>query len=170
MSIRLLGALMIIASCAWMGCRLAAGYIREVRFLQTLRSSVRYMKNELYCRSVPLPALCRSAAEFSEGAVSAFWINLATELEAQICTDPLQCTICAMDRTKNIPPSVNGAVRMIGKTIGAFDLQGQLDGFEEICLHLDELILKRTAQQDMRIRGYRTVGVCAGIALAIILI
>ena len=167
---KVLGASMIIISCAFLGFGSAAGYSREVGILQTLRSAIRYMKNELTCRAVPLPSLCRSAAQASNGVVREFMQNLASELEAQICTNPLQCTLCALSRTKGTPLSMQDAIRMLGKTIGVFDLQGQLDGFDEICIYLDELILKRSTQMDARIRSYRTVGVCAGIALAIILI
>ena len=170
MSFKIFGAFLIILSCACLGFGTAAGYSREVRILKSLRSAIRYMKNELTCRAVPLPALCRSAAQVSEGVVREFMENLATELEAQICPNPLQCTLCALSHTRGVPPSAQDVIRMFGKTIGVFDLQGQLDGFEEVCLYLDEIISKRSTQQDMRVRGYRTVGICTGIALAIILV
>jgi stage III sporulation protein AB len=170
MNNRVLGAILIVLSCACLGFGSAAGYAKEVRILESFRSAVRYMRNELNCRCIPLPDLCKCAADTSEGVVAAFWSNLASELEAQICPDPLQCTLGALSRTKNVPQSMCDAVHMVGKTLGAFDLQGQLDGFDNICMHLDEVIHKRTKQQDIRVRGYRTAGVCAGIALAIILI
>lgn len=161
---------MIIIACAILGFSSAAGYTKELSTLKSFRSAVRYMRNELYCRCMPLPALCRSAASVGEGVVCTFWLNMAIELEAQICPDPMQCTLCALAKTKNVPTSMCDAIQKIGKTLGAFDLQGQLDGFDHVCMQLDEAIKMRSNQHDMRIRGYRTLGICAGLVLAIIMI
>ena len=61
-------------------------------------------------------------------------------------------------------------LQLLGKTLGRFDLQGQLSGIasvKQLCKRdLDGL----QNNQELRLRSYRTLGICAGVALVILFI
>jgi hypothetical protein len=70
----------------------------------------------------------------------------------------------------NLPPLTTVCLQRLGTSLGHFDLEGQLQGIEQVrqlCKgHLENL----ERSQDTRIRNYQTLSICAGAALAIILI
>ena len=69
-----------------------------------------------------------------------------------------------------MPEAAKRNLLLLGKTLGRFDLTGQLSGIEsviQLCRRdLDGLL----SNQDVRLRSYRTLGICAGIALVILFI
>ena len=156
MSLKLIGAVLIIAGCGGVGFSMAAAHRREENALRQLIGVLDYMGCELQYHLTPLPELCRSAATESGGVISQILLRLATELESQISPDAAACMNAAISKTPKLPSTAR------------FDLQGQLKGLEgarQQCRHdLEELSEDRT----MRLRSYQTLGLCAGAALAIL--
>ena len=59
-------------------------------------------------------------------------------------------------------------LRQLGKTLGRFDLEGQLQGLQAVCAACLEARDSLQKDRDTRLRSYRTLGLCAGAALAIL--
>ena len=59
---------------------------------------------------------------------------------------------------------------LFGRSLGKFDLAGQVRGLEEVRTACELELRPLTQQKQNAIRSYRTLGICAGIALAILLI
>ena len=170
MSIKWIGALLVLAGCGGVGFMMAAAWKREEWTLRSLISALDYMTCELRFRLTPLPELCRQAGSTCRGTVGKVLDNLARELENQICPDADSCMYAALARTENIPRQTERALRLLGTSLGRFDLEGQLRGLEQVrgqcCRTLEDLNQNR----DQRIRGYQTLGLCAGAALAILFV
>lgn len=168
MSLKLIGAVLIIAGCGGVGFSMAAAHRREENALRQLIGVLDYMGCELQYHLTPLPELCRSAATESGGVISQILLRLATELESQILPDAAACMNAAISKTPRLPSKARKNLTGLGGTLGRFDLQGQLKGLEgarQQCRHdLEELSEDRT----MRLRSYQTLGLCAGAALAIL--
>ena len=62
------------------------------------------------------------------------------------------------------------AAQQLGKSLGRFDLNGQLQGIEQVRAHCRRELSSLENGRDQRIRGYQTLGVCAGAALAILFV
>ena len=170
MSIKLIGAVLVIAACGGFGLSLVISHRRAEETLRQLISALDYMECELQYRLTPLPDLCRQTAEASNGWVRAVFNSLAQELENQISPEVKTCMNAALCRVRELPAQVRKAMQELGQTLGRFDLPGQLRGLEGIrrtCRReLDELAKNR----DVRLRSYQTLGLCAGAALAILFI
>ena len=69
-----------------------------------------------------------------------------------------------------MPDSVNSILLTLSDTLGAFDLNGQLSGMDQAIDHANQLLDKLTFNQDQRLRSYQTLALCAGAALAILLV
>jgi len=54
--------------------------------------------------------------------------------------------------------------------LGRFDLPGQLEGIQAVRKRCEESLESIRKNRNERLRSYQTLGVCAGAALAIILI
>lgn len=168
--IRIIGALMIVIGCGSVGFKLAAGYIREERFLKQLISVLDFMECELQYRLTPLPELCRQAAAQCSGSLSSLLISLTAELEAQISPDVERCMSAAISRYKDLPCLSVRILEMFGRTLGRFDLQGQLKGIEDVRAECQMNLNKLMDNKDNRLRSYRTLAICAGAAIAILFI
>ena len=168
MSIKIIGAALIIAGCGGVGFSMAASHRKEEKALRQLIRALDYMGCELQYRLTPLPELCRCAASESGGAVSQALINLASELESQVSPDAPSCMNAALSRTAGLPSAARKNLQLLGTSLGQFDLQGQLTGLEAARKHCRRELEELSRDRDVRLRSYQTLGLCAGSALAIL--
>ena len=61
-------------------------------------------------------------------------------------------------------------LKALGRTLGRFDLDGQVQGIEAVRNEILTALEKLVKDQDARLRSYQTLGLCAGAALAILLL
>lgn len=170
MNLKILGAVLVIVGCGGFGFMIAATHRREEKTLQQLMAALDHMSCELQYRLTPLPELCRQAAAESSGVVRAVFCTLVQELESQISPDVERCMRAALSKVKDMPKLTNEAMLLLGRSMGRFDLEGQLMGLESVrqscCIRAESLAKNR----DIRLRSYQTLGLCAGAALAILFI
>lgn len=164
------GALMIVMSCAAVGFYAAAAHRKEEQALKQLFRGLEYMSNELQYKMTPLPELCANAAKISMGCVGKVFLALEEELNAQITPEASSCMHAAISRQSNLPCKVEKCLTELGTTLGRFDLSGQISGLEAV-KKLAELELEHLSRnREVRLRNYQTLGLCAGSALALILL
>ena len=170
MQIKWIGAILIISGCGGYGFYLAASHNKEVNTLQKLIALIEFMICELQFRMSPLPVLCRQAAFETSGALRHVFINLSNEMESLIRAEVNTCMHAAISKSPPIPSVTLRCLKILGKSLGRFDLNGQINELDNVLnfckMKRDEL----NSKKDIRIRSYRTLSLCAGAALAILLI
>ena len=168
--IKLFGAILVIAGCGGFGFFIAAEHRREEKALRHFISLLELMECELQYRLTALPELCRQAAFASQGSVKRiFWI-LAEELDNQISPDVEKCMIAALEKVRDMPKLTKGAMELLGRSLGQFDIEGQLRGLAAVRSECVRILDNYTKNQDIRLRSYQTLGLCAGAAIAILFI
>lgn len=167
---KLIGAILIICGCGGMGFAMAASFRREESTLRQLLAALDYMECELQYHLTPLPELCRQAASGRRGAASRILNALATELENQIEPDVHSCMNAALALCPETPRRTREAFELMGMSLGRFDMDGQLKGLEAVRAHCRRELVTLEENRDTRLRSYQTLGLCAGAALAILLI
>lgn len=170
MSVKWIGAILVMIGCGGLGFYMASQYRRELRILKQLLSALEYMANELRYRQTPLPQLIKSASERSEGAIKQCLQELFRELESQIAPDAGCCMKAALGKVKELPNRAVLCMELLGSTLGLFDLEGQLAGFSSVQGECSRLIAEMEDGKQQRLRSYQTLGLCAGAALAILFI
>lgn len=170
MNIRVIGAVLIVAGCSSLGISLAASYASQERCLKELLNCLRFMVNDLQYRLTPLPELCRCTAAQSRKEIRKFFLCLSEELEDQISPDAQCCVKAALDKTKDLPDLVKIVIMNFGKELGRFDIQGQINSLENSIAECDSNLKKMDQNKEIKIRNYRTLGLCAGAALTILFI
>ena len=170
MIIKIVGSALIIAACGGFGLIIAITHKKEVTQLKALIETISFMKCELQYKCTPLPVLCRSTAVFSNGLIRKYFEILFEELSAQIFPDTKSCCLNALARVRDLPDSVNTVILSLADTLGSFDLNGQLKGLDYAMNQAKQLLDKLTFDQDRRLRSYQTLALCAGAALAILLV
>lgn len=165
-----IGAMLIILGCGGFGFSLAAVHVREERLLRQLIGILDYMECELQFHMTPLPDLCRQAGQDTHGRLQQIFLALSQELEQQISPDVSTCMAVAMGHASDIPRNTEENLRLLGSSLGRFDLDGQLMGLETVRANCRKDLNSLNTNRDARLRSYQTLGICAGAALAILLI
>lgn len=170
MSYRWIGAILIIAGCSSCGFSVAAGKRKEEKLLYQFLHILQFMESELRYRVTPLPELCRMAAGEVTGILHVVFMNLYRELNWQKLPDAGSCMSAAIQRTGDIPGRIRRLLAQLGQTLGRFDLEGQLQGIQSVRKRCEDSLASIRKNRDERLRSYQTLGICAGAALAIVLI
>ena len=164
------GAFLVIASCGGFGFMLSALHKNEEWMLRQLVAALDDMQCELQYRLTPLPDLCRNAGLHSNGNIRNFFLLLAKELECQLNSDVSICIDHVLTNTDPFPIKTRKHIMQLGNSLGRFDLEGQLQGLDAVRHQCREDILELTRDKTVRLRSYKTLGICAGVALVILFI
>jgi len=171
MTIKLLGAVLIISGCGGFGFMIARNYLAEERTLKQFIWLLDYMECELQYRLTALPSLCRQAAGQANGILRTVFLQIATELEDQICPDVKSCVEAVVQKHgASIPKITKQMLLMLGASMGRFDLEGQIRGLEAVRTESRRQVELLCADKDQRVRSYQALGICAGAALVILFI
>ena len=167
---KLIGALFVIAACGGFGFKLVSAHLKEERMLRQLTSVLDYMACELQYRQTPLPLLCRQAASETGGMLGEILLSFTHNLEDQISSEVSGCMKISLDAFKEIPSLTRDAMELLGRSLGRFDIQGQLLGLEAVRTQCRRNLEELNQNKSVRLRGYQTLALCAGAALAILLL
>ena len=170
MGYKWIGAVLIIISCSGCGFAIAAGKRREESLVCQLLRILQIIEAELQYHVTPLPELCRMAAGETKGILRVVFMNLYRELKWQQLPDAGSCMYAAIQRSGEMPARVRRLLVQLGQTLGRFDLSGQLQGIRAVQKRCEETLEMIRKNRDESLRSYQTLGVCAGAALAIILV
>lgn len=170
MTIKWMGAILIISCCAVVGFTLAAGQVREEKNLRQLIAALDFMACELQYRLTPLPQLCAMAARESSGCIFQVLDKLARELQRQILPGVKECMEAALEDAGDMPVRIGEAFQMMGSSLGRFDMEGQLQGLEAVRSHCRRELEDMNRGREERLRSYQTIGICTGAALAILFV
>ena len=114
--------------------------------------------------------MLRLGAAQCGGLLGRVFGSAADEMENQVAPDAASCFHMALEGLPELPGALRDKLLLLGKSLGRFDLQGQLSGMEavsQLCKRdLEGLLLNR----DARLRSYTTLGLCAGVALVILFV
>lgn len=170
MRMKLLGAILVVCGCGGFGFAMASAHRRQEQMLRQLIRVLEYMSCELGYRMTPLPQLCRNAANVVQGPVQLVFRKLSEELEQQVAPDASMCMNAALAALPGLPESLTGLLRDLGTTLGVFDLPGQLRGMDAAIQTARKTLEALSENRTHRLRSYQTLGLCAGAALAILLL
>ena len=169
MTWKLIGVILVIVSCGGLGFAMAAADLYESKSIQKMIEAIEYLSWELQYRNLPLPELCRSTANASSGQVRSIFFSLAKELDTMLSPD-VACCVEHLLESMELSGRLRNALKLLGRSLGKFDREGQLKGLASAAAEL-ELERKACADgQRGRVRCYQTLGLCAGAAIAILMI
>ena len=170
MYIRWIGAALILAAGGGFGLFLVHDHRKEEWALEELIRVLDLIISEIQFRMTPLPQLCAMAANQGKGAIKHVFSALEAETLLQTQPDGAACMNHALERVGMIPRHTYRNLKMLGQTLGRFDAEGQLRGMEAVKTMCIRDLKALQDNRDIRMRNYQTLGICAGIALVIVLI
>lgn len=164
---RFIGAALLLCGCGCFGLSLAAAQKREQYMLQRLIGALQEMEWELKFRMTELPELCRIAGCAAGGILKQVFLELAGKLDAGEVTD-ISGSLNAILNGRELPRRVRKNMRQLGRSLGRFDLEGQLQGLQTVRMQCRKDLQAMEENSAERLRSYRTLALCAGAALVVL--
>lgn len=168
MTLRIMGALMVVGACGGFGLSLARESKREEYMLEQIIRVIEYMECELQYHLTALPDLCRGAAKEVTGEIQLILLAMGKELDYNIAPDAASCLGLVLSGKKDLPPRVQKILIKLSRSLGRFDLDGQIKGLKSVHKSCSRELKELEWNHDERLRSYRTLGFCAGTALVIL--
>lgn len=166
--LKLLGALLILLACGGAGFVVVTAHRNQEKALQQMIRALEHMQSELQFRMTPLPELCSNAAQVCTGFVKKTLELLCMELETQITPNASACMYAVVKKQPDFPEKLSKCMMQLGDSLGCFDLEGQLQGLISVKKHAEFELEQLRKNQDVRLRSYQTLGLCAGAALVVL--
>ena len=170
MSLKLLGAICVVLGCGGCGFLMTVQHKAKVKELSSFITALEYMCCELEYRATSLPQLCRQASQQNKCKVHTILKILADELDTQISPDVRSCMAVTIGRVGELDVEIHSLLLELGNNLGRFDIGGQVQGLQHISQLSQDRLRQLTLNQDSRLRSYQTLGLCAGAAIAILLV
>ena len=168
--IQWIGAICVVGACGACGFSMAASYTGLQRCLQQLQNGLELMQCQMEYQMTELPELCAILASACTGPVGKFFGTLGQELRRGNVSEAPACVALTLARDRELPEACRSLLSQLGTSLGQLDLAGQLRGLaaaQEACRKELERV---EAEKAGRLRCYRALGLCAGAALAILLL
>ena len=170
--IRIIGAGLVVLSASAVGF----GFARAVRLqcaqLEGLLWALEFMKSEMSAHLTPLPGIFGMLGSCRQKDVALFFTAAADALGTPPgCTLPVSFKR-GFEASQSFRPGETAVQTLyaLSAGLGRFDLESQLAAIEQAKGHITRALLNLQAQKPGRCRSYETIGVCAGLALAVILL
>lgn len=167
---KMIGALCILLSCGGTGFYIAYKQLYEIKILEQWIRILDRMEKEIRYQLKSIPDVFRQLSAEEKGNLGRMMQRVAIELENQVRPDVYTCICAVLSATDGIPSSVMHLIEQLGREMGRYDLDGQLQGIARIRSIAEEKRTVLNRDKSKRIRGYQTLGICAGAGLVILFI
>ena len=170
MTIRIIGAILIVIGCSSVGFLMAHSYRKEISILSEFADFLNMLECELQYRSPPVALVIKSFAGEKKGELCVFLRQLSKELDSQIRPSVESCVNAAISKVNDLPKQTEVYVRKLGATLGLFDIEGQILEIQALRKEVIDKLAFMQKNQSTQVKNYKTLGICAGAALAILFI
>lgn len=164
-----IGAVLTVAAGSFCGMTAAGTYRREEQNLRQLLHLLEWMICQLQCKAFSLPQLFRGASQRCNGFLQDIFSDAASFARDNAAPDIRTCVERAVSG-KRITPKAKQILELLGASLGEFDLNGQLRQLESVRIECQRMLQEQTSEAPGKVRCCRTIGVCIGCAIAILLI
>lgn len=169
---KIAGVLLIVFSAASFGFRYAWNVRRRCDLIGQLLLALRLLKSELSAHGTPLPQAFGFLAAATSGSTAAYFSAAAKEMNKNRWMTPDRGLRLAESQLKELTGEdpVRQVLHDLGAGLGRFDLEGQLGGIGCAVARMEQFQKEAEAEKSLRCKTYRALGICAGLALAILLV
>lgn len=169
---KLIGVLFVVLSAASVGFRFSYAVKQRCDLIGQLQVALRLLKSEISNHGTPLPEAFAVLAAATRGNVALYFSTAAKQMDQKRWMTPADSLVMAEDHLRELPANdpVRRILKELANGLGRLSWDNQLHSIDCAMVRLEEM--RRIAEQDrtIRCRTYRTLGLCAGLALAILLI
>jgi len=169
--IRWLGFVMIVGGASAAGILMATGVKRSLILYQQSIAALVYMKNEIEFQLTPIDKIAFELGNRLDAPLSSVFRALYSAIHF-VPGIPLglQMQHALAQTTQSFPLELKRTLTSLFDLLGKQDMLAQIRAINLAEERLNQEIQRLNAEKKERTRAYRTIGMCAGLALAVILI
>ena len=168
---KLLGAALIVTGASSVGIRMALRVRQEEQLLRSIVRVLELWRCEIGSSLTPTVQLCELAAGICKGMLKDVFTAAAQRMALQEDADAASVMEAVLLRFgSRLPLSCICRLRELGSILGAYDAQQQTQALEALIARVNGSVDELRSGAAERCRSYEVMGVCAGCALAIILL
>ncbi|MBP2642278.1 MAG: spoIIIAB [Firmicutes bacterium] len=173
MWIKLIGCLLVIISSAWTGFSLAERYNKRPREIRQLIACIASLGSHIYYVSLPLAEALERASQIAEGPVRELFQQTALHIHTTGWLSAGQAFQKALGETSEklaLNKPEQEILLVLAAILGTVDQSEQQKQLELAMNELEKVHKEAIAARDQNVKMYRYLGVCVGLATAILLI
>lgn len=170
--IRIIGAALVVLSSGAVGFCFARAVRLQCAQLEGLLWALDTMQSEMSARLTPLAQIFTMLSACRQKDTAAFFAEAGRALSTQpYCTVPVSFRR-GFQQAKRFRPGDESVQALYGLSVnlGRFELESQLAAIERAKASVTAALLSLQGQKRARCRSYETIGICAGLALAVVLL
>ena len=167
--LKLIGVIFVVLGSTGAGVTMAWGARRTLETARQLRVALERMKNEIACHRTALPELMELLSR-ETGPLSALFGGMAEQLRLRQEASVYAIVRKSLAAAPALPGEVGRILLDLAPGLGQYDVHCQLYSLDLAAGQAQALIERCQSEQKGRVRSYYTLGVCAGLALAIMLL
>jgi len=167
-----IGAVVIVVSCAALGFYFAAQEKFRVQDLQEFKKALMILSSEIEHMRTPLPMACANIAKRTKDSTSAMFNEFSELLSQQAGETAYQLWLQAIATQKKhfyLAHEDWDIVEGFGKTLGYLDKQMQQSAITCATEYIDEKTTSLQVQSDKNSRMYRSLGFIGGLLMVVVL-
>lgn len=165
---RFAGVAFIVISAGSVGFQMAALLRKKCDLLNQILKALQLLRNEIAVCGTPLPQAFALLAASCNGALESLFGSTAREMDKNRWTTPHDAVSNALEPLRE--PLLGEIFLPLAKNLGKYDLDAQLQGIETAKLQAEQRLQEMEQERKIKSRTYQTLGVCTGLAVAILLI
>ena len=166
--LKTIGILLVVLGASGTGFSMAFSVHQSVSLTQQLLAAMEVMKNEIAYRRTPLPELMRLLSHQSRGAVAELFSGLADDFSQRQARSVDAIVRHRVAGIRAFSPPLRQVLMQLGSGLGQYDAEGQLRSIDLAVVRLRGLLDRCRTEQSARVRSYCTLGICGGLAIAIL--
>ena len=169
---KLIGVVFIVISAGTVGFRLARQLRLRCTMLRQLQSALHVLKNEIAFCATPVPRAFAKMAASLEGALAELFARASGAMDKRCWLTPSSAMEYAMQEVPGFEQGdkVRDILLELAGKLGQYDLDSQIQGIGLAMTQLDEERQAAERERSVKSKTYETLGVCAGLAVAILLL
>lgn len=168
--LKIIGVSLILCGAGGFGAAKAMQFYRQLRQLRECCNALEILKCELNYTLMPLSRICRETAGRIKGPVAQLLELYATKLENE--TPRTKAAAQAIEETRGLtlPSDAQLALLELFEGLGRYDLDGENRQLQMTTHRLNAALERIEKEKKPLAKGYAALGLCTGLALAILLV
>ena len=170
--LRLIAAALIVLGASGFGFGASAAVGRRIRTLRDFKLALFYLKNEMLFLSPQLPELLLNMRQKVKGPVGKWLSNAGEMLKNEPTANAADILMECLEQTEGLSYSAaaRSTLYALCTELGKTDADLQCRAIDLASAALEKELSYLEENRDARTKSYRMLGICAGLALAVILL
>lgn len=167
---KLVGTILIVIGAGGFGIAKGYGFFIQLNNVRSFSDGLQLLKCEMNYSLAPLPKLCAAVAKRTKGICSLFFQEYSRLLAEGTPRTLAVQRILSDERKYKLPKDAQLALLELFESLGAYELEGENQLLRVASQRLHSSAQRLELEKKPLAKSYAALGLCLGLALAILFI